>query len=268
MKYVQRWTLGEPVRLHSFDDLAYIVIRTDSSDPALQREVALVGAWDLEGERYAYLIAAAPKLLAACQAVVERWKHGDLAEAARMCADAVRAATGRPSLEAYRHRYPTTCPNCNADLKADNAVTIHFIVAGQPGEVASRLDPQGWLADIDSVIAHGHHSGTDCRSCGSGIDQYEILDEADAPCDIDPPLSRMSDADTAANDDLLAKAEAAGLTAEDLDETVHELANSIAADVNNEGMEGQLRYLIAEWGGEAVAREIDRRAEERSQTTH
>ena len=45
--------------------------------------MALVTAWDLEGERYAQMIAAVPKLMAACQAVVERWEHGDLAEAAQ-----------------------------------------------------------------------------------------------------------------------------------------------------------------------------------------
>src|SRR5438045_1558108 len=37
----------------------------------------------------ARLIAAAPALLAACRMVVERWERGDLAEAARACADAV-----------------------------------------------------------------------------------------------------------------------------------------------------------------------------------
>jgi hypothetical protein len=38
--------------------------------------------------------AAVPKLLNACQAVVERWEHGDLAEAACMCAEAVNMAFG------------------------------------------------------------------------------------------------------------------------------------------------------------------------------
>lgn len=42
----------------------------------------------------ARLIAAAPELLEACRAVVERWEHGDLAEAARMCDAAIASATG------------------------------------------------------------------------------------------------------------------------------------------------------------------------------
>jgi hypothetical protein len=85
----ESWCLGSPTTLRGHDtDLVYIVIRVDTDDPELQREVALVGGWDLEGERYARMIAAVPRLLAACQAVVERWEHGDLAKAARMCSEA------------------------------------------------------------------------------------------------------------------------------------------------------------------------------------
>jgi hypothetical protein len=67
--------------------------------------------------------------------------------------------------------------------------------------------------------------------------------------------------------DLLAKAEAAGLKAEDLDEIVHELAASIAADINTSGMDGQLTYLIGQMGYEATNKQLDRLTEERSKTT-
>jgi hypothetical protein len=40
------------------------------------------------------LMAAAPRLLAASRMVIERWERGDLAEAARACADAFAQATG------------------------------------------------------------------------------------------------------------------------------------------------------------------------------
>ncbi len=95
----ESWCLGGPTTLHGYDaDSVYMLVRAETDDPELQREVALVGAWDLEGERYAHMIAAVPKLLAACQAVVERWEHGDLAEAARTCSEAVDAAIrGEPS---------------------------------------------------------------------------------------------------------------------------------------------------------------------------
>ncbi len=65
-------------------------------------------------------------------------------------------------------------------------------------------------------------------------------------------------------DDLLAKAEAAGLETADLDEIVHELTSSIAADVNNEGMAGQLRYLIDQMGVQGVTQQLDRLAKELS----
>ena len=45
---------------------------------------------------------------------------------------------------------------------------------------------------------------------------------------------------TAVVERLANKADAAGLAAEDLDETVHEFAASIAADVNNGGLEDQI----------------------------
>ncbi len=118
--------------------------------------------------------AAVPKLLNACQAVVERWEDGDLAEAARMCAEAVNLALG----------------------------------------------PQ------------------DCTP-----------DERDQ-----------------AVGDLLDKAEAGGLKAEDLDEIVHELASSIAADINNSGMDGQIGYLVDQMGVQAVAKQIEQLAEKRAET--
>jgi hypothetical protein len=43
--------------------------------------------------------AASAKLLQACQLVVDRWEHGDLAEAARDCQEAIAQATGHASLE-------------------------------------------------------------------------------------------------------------------------------------------------------------------------
>jgi hypothetical protein len=64
---------------------------------------------------------------------------------------------------------------------------------------------------------------------------------------------------------LVAKAEAAGLQAEDLDELVHELASSIAADINNDGMDAQLRYLAEEMGLPAAEKQLDEQIEARSE---
>jgi|SRR5579883_992957 len=51
----------------------------------------------------ARLRAAADNLLLACRMVVDRWEHGNLAEAARACRDAVAEATGEALTE---HREP------------------------------------------------------------------------------------------------------------------------------------------------------------------
>ena len=50
-------------------------------------------AYTEQEQANARLIVAAPKLLAACRLVIARWEHGDLAEAARECGDAVACAT-------------------------------------------------------------------------------------------------------------------------------------------------------------------------------
>lgn len=87
------WRMDGTTTLRGLEDnLPYIRVCADTANPGLHRQIALVSAWDAEGEGYAHAIAALPKLLAACQAVVARWEHGDLAEAARQCAEAVKMA--------------------------------------------------------------------------------------------------------------------------------------------------------------------------------
>ena len=82
-------------------------------------------------------------------------------------------------------------------------------------------------------------------------------------CDSDEQGSEDDGRDQALHA-LLAKADAAGLAAEDLDETIHELAASIAADVNNAGMDGQIAYLIGQMGVQGATKQIERLVEERS----
>ena len=53
------------------------------------------------------------------------------------------------------------------------------------------------------------------------------------------------------------RAEASNLKAEDLDELVHEFAASVAANVNNGGMEDQLRYLVDGLGAQHTERQIE-----------
>ena len=86
-------------------------------------------------------------------------------------------------------------------------------------------------------------------------------------CDADE-LGDEDDGRETAIHDLLAKAEAAGLKAEDIDEIVHELTASIAADINNSGMDGQIAYLIEQMDVQGATKQLDRLAAERSETTN
>jgi Asp-tRNA(Asn)/Glu-tRNA(Gln) amidotransferase A subunit family amidase len=61
----------------------------------------------------------------------------------------------------------------------------------------------------------------------------------------------------AAVERLASKAESAGVRPEELDETVHELASSVAADVNNGGLEDQIRYLVEGLGAKYAERQLD-----------
>jgi hypothetical protein len=65
---------------------------------------------------------------------------------------------------------------------------------------------------------------------------------------------------------LAGKAESAGLEPEDFDEFVHELASSVAADINNGGLEDQIKYLVEGLGAEHAERQLDGLIEERTET--
>jgi len=70
---------------------------------------------------------------------------------------------------------------------------------------------------------------------------------------------------TAVVERLASKADSAGLEPEDLDETVHELASSVAADVNNGGLEEQIRYLVEGLGAKHAEKQLDELIEEHAE---
>lgn len=77
--------------------------------------------------------------------------------------------------EEYAHRYPVRCPYCAGDLTAEHGVVLGVVIARQTLEVPSRLDQEGWLEDVDDLIANGYHSFTSCNHCHEGLDQDEIM---------------------------------------------------------------------------------------------
>ena len=107
-----------------------------------------------------------------------------------------------------------------------------------------------------------------CPDCGKTTEiSYDWLAEHGGPacdkCDCDMELQPEADDDRAAVVDRLAdKADAAGLQPEDFEETVHEFAASIAADVNNGGIVEQTVYLVDGLGVQHTERQLDQLIEE------
>jgi len=100
-----------------------------------------------------------------------------------------------------------------------------------------------------------------CPTCGHCEEiSYDWLAEHGGPvckhCDCDMALQPEPEAPVVVQR-LVDKAEAAGLQAEDLDEAVHELADSFAADANNGGLEEQIRYLVGGLGAQHTERLLD-----------
>jgi len=97
--------------------------------------------------------------------------------------------------------------------------------------------------------------------CGKTTEiSYDWLAEHGGPvcekCDCDMELQLESEITTIV-ERLVDKAEAAGLDPEDLDELVHDLTASVAADVNNGGLEDQIRYLVDGIGAQHAERHLD-----------
>jgi hypothetical protein len=80
-------------------------------------------------------------------------------------------------------------------------------------------------------------------------------------------LQKEAEADAAVVERLTGKAESAGLEPEDLDESVHDVASSVAADINNGGLEDQVRYLVEGLGAQYAERQLDGLIEERTERT-
>jgi len=105
-----------------------------------------------------------------------------------------------------------------------------------------------------------------CSECGHTEEiSYDWLAERGGPvcehgdCDMElqPKAATAADDRAAVVERLVDKADVNRLEAEDLDELVHELAASVAADVNNGSLEDQLHYLVDGLGAQHTERRLD-----------
>ena len=126
-----------------------------------------------------------------------------------------------------------------------------------PGFVIQVFD-----TELKRFVSQSYTAGDDCQyedKDGEPADS-KVLNGACLPFDMVQPK-----ADTAAVVNRLAtKAESAGLEPEDLDDAVHDLASGFAADVNNDGVEEQLAYLVEGLGVKDTERQLDELIKERA----
>ena len=57
-------------------------------------------------------------------------------------------------------------------------------------------------------------------------------------------------------DQMIKLAKAIGIKPEDLDSLVHDIMSTKASNINNDGLESQVRFLMTEIGGESLWKEV------------
>src|SRR5271157_3958780 len=105
-----------------------------------------------------------------------------------------------------------------------------------------------------------------CLECGRAEEvSYDRLAEHGKPAcgqckrdmELRPETEATADDRSAVVERLVNKADSAGLQAEDLDEMVHDLVSGVASDINNGGLEEQVKYLVEGLGAQDTERQID-----------
>ena len=108
-----------------------------------------------------------------------------------------------------------------------------------------------------------------CPECGNTVQaDYDWLAEHGNPvCDCDTDMKLLPAVDDAGVFRLAyEKLAVAGVESEDVDEMIHELYANTAADVNNGGLEDQIRCLLREIGEEATMKQLDEFLADRQKT--
>jgi hypothetical protein len=154
------------------------------------------------------------------------------------------------------------CPQCGFSLEID-----YDWLAEHGGPVCEHCDCD---MDLQPAAADSEKPAAELLEIGKELLEWaDTMGGWEAKCwtrlrtaiSKAPATSEQEVPEAAASDDqierLVDKADAAGLEPEDLDELVHELAASIAADVNNGGLDDQIRYLIDEMGVQQTERQLD-----------
>lgn len=98
------------------------------------------------------LIAAAPELLAACRMVIDRWEHGDLAEAARACSAAVAGATDAGTIQCESQPYSVLLLYPDFVNDSGNETYYAFVEAADAIEAVALAQRQATAAQEGAEI--------------------------------------------------------------------------------------------------------------------
>ena len=93
------WTLYGHITGHGVEAIGDFKSR-DAAEHVYRHITGQYFTGSYEANGRLQMMHAAPDMLAACRLVVDRWEHGDLAEAARACGHAIARATAAPPWEA------------------------------------------------------------------------------------------------------------------------------------------------------------------------
>lgn len=154
------------------------------------------------------------------------------------------------------------CPQCGASLEIS-----YDWLAERGGPVCEHcdcdMDLQPAAADDEKLAAELLEIGKELLEWADTMGGWEAKCWTRLRTAISKaPVAREQESPEAGAPDgqieqLVDKADAAGLEPEDLDEIVHEFAASIAADVNNGGLDDQIRYLVDGMGVQQTERQLD-----------
>lgn len=155
------------------------------------------------------------------------------------------------------HFLPWKCPICHqaAEGTLETVFGLALIKFDDDDQAEYAGETQ---IDWNSQITCLNRDGKVMLQCPEGHRWQADRFEEDVPAAPSQPAETL--------DTLLTVAEGAGLQGEDLDDAVRELTDSIAADVNNSGLEGQLEYLGQEMGLQAVRKLLEELGAEPSKT--
>jgi hypothetical protein len=70
------------------------------------------------------------------------------------------------------------CPFCGASLTKPGGVTLTISIGDRPQDFATQLDLEGWLVDVERLVANGYHNATSCAACGEMLVDHEYSEDA------------------------------------------------------------------------------------------